>query len=591
MAKAAGKRPRTSRAAQFACACALVAAASSAAALAAGRVEKPIFYFEVPPRTGPRITRVSFHPPTDRVRFYHARVALAPAQEPYKIVRASVGGREETFVPYVDGRPWRPSRERGTQWVIRSVDPHIPAGKEVMLHVSCGWRAGGAHALEVEYEVDRGEKVGRAVLRNAARATGDAGFPYPGWRSHRVLVLAEEHGIARTNWPVTFFISAPGDEVRSFEDEIRVARYDPAAGTATEVPSQVLFEKAAPASGAPGSAFRTCEVAFLADVPAHGRAYYVVAYGNPDAERPTYESDLRVTKHSDGSTWVENEFYRVQLHRDSGQIAGIECKRFGAGERRQLGFSRFVLHYNPDVWVKGRRWTHTHGWSPPPHTETVAGPIAVVTRRWGGLPRAKEVGVNVVYTFFSRTPYVLVDSTIDVVSDVVVNALRNDEVVVSPPSEVDHVGWRDPGGRVHYKPAEFDPNRTRGMIAVTSAEAPYVCLVREREGWGLAGIQLHHYYGSRDGGPAVLATSHTSIADYGWGFLYWSRVLAFPWGDYQPDVPAVLNAGTFYSTRAAYCVFPLEQGEGPEERLAYIERLDRLLRAPLRIDHQGAGPW
>jgi len=543
------------------------------------------------PIEGPEIAGVTFQPPTDLVRFYHARIVLTPSGLPYRIARARVDGEDRTFVPYLDGWAWYPHRDRqeGNEGAPDSV---MPAGKEAVLHVKCPWQPGRSYPIEVEFTAPLQGAEGRGLLQAAATAPPEGGFPYPGWQEHRVLVLVEEHGLERAAEPVILFLSDEARIVGSFENEVRIAQLDPATGNVTEVPSQVLYEKAKASSPSRQPAVRTCQVAFLADVPAGGRAYYLVAYGNARAEKPSYASDLLYSVAEDGTAWVENEFYRVQLHKPSGQINGMVTKRFAATGNGKIGFARqFPLHYNPDIWVTGRRWTHTRGWAPPPHSELCVGPLAIVTRRWGALPKAPEVEVNVTYSFFSKAPYVLVDSTVDVVKDVVANALRNDVAVVTLPEQIDHVGWKDPGGTVHYKPAEADRHRTHGMMGTTSSEAPYVCLVRQAQGWGLAGIQLQRFYGTRAGAPAVLVKNHTSLADYGWGFCYWSRVLAHPWGDYQPDRPNILNAGTFYCTRAAYCPFPLREGTEPQQRLAYVERLGRLLRSPLRIDHQGAGPW
>jgi hypothetical protein len=214
-----------------------------------------------------------------------------------------------------------------------------------------------------------------------------------------------------------------------------------------------------------------------------------------------------------------------------------------------------------------------------------------VWRRWGHLPKATEVEVNVTYHFFSKTPYVLVESTMDILQDLVVNALRNEEVVYMPSTEVDHAGWRRPNGEIVYRPVEQGAGLTPGIVDIIAAEAPYVCLVREENQLGLASIRLKQHAGTRGAWPPVLASTATIVADYGWNFRYWSRSLVYPWGDFVPDHPVILNADTYYGEKSAFCVFPLGDGDGPEARLAYLDALYNDLTHPISIDHQGAGPW
>src|SRR5690606_14219968 len=92
-------------------------------------------------------------------------------------------------------------------------------------------------------------------------------------------------------------------------------------------------------------AYSTCEAAFIAQVPANGRACYIVAYGNPAAEAPTYETDLKAQGGDGGplrtdfdELLIENNYYQVQIHRNSGQIHGFQSKQFGTGDNRKFGY-------------------------------------------------------------------------------------------------------------------------------------------------------------------------------------------------------------------------------------------------------------
>ncbi len=536
----------------------------------------------------PTIQAVTFESPNDAFRFYHIRVALSAADDAFDVKAVEVAGQERLFVATVDGK-LRQIEDNGR--VRRASNGNVPAASPSAMHIKCPWKNDATYPLILHCVPHSGGDP--FDLNAAAAAPAAGGFPYPGWREHRMLALREDAGIARANEPFLFFLSDNGRNIRSWQEELRIARYDLASHKTEEIPSQVLYEKRRFDTPKQEAAYATCQVAMLADVPAGGKAYYLIAYGNPDAEAPDYSSDLSIEGREDGSQWIENDFYELRLDPASGQIAGLRSKQFGAGEYRGFGLhedSKYVLHYNPDVWVKGRSWTHTHGWNPPPETTTVSGPVAVVTRRWGHLPRAPEVEVEVTYHCFSHSPYCLVESTMDVLHDLVVNALRNEEVVFLP-AEVDHAGWRRPNGELGYKPMTQEPGLTPGMVQIVEPDAPYVCMVREANGLGIASFRLSQHAGSRSDQDPVIVASMTILADYNWGFRYWSRALVYPWGDHLPDQPTILNEGTYYGEKSAFCLFPLGDGDSPAERLAYVEALYKKLCCPLRIDHQGAGPW
>ena len=537
---------------------------------------------------GPEIVGVSFERPTDAVRFYHARVELGACEAAFKVDRAEVSGREATFIATVNGAL---NQREETGRVGRQYNGQVPAQAPSVFYLQCPWASGGAYSIALIGNTGEGASF-KLEAEQAAPAEG--GFPFPGWQEHRVLVLREDFGIARENSPYLLVLSEEAARVASWARELRVARYDLASGETTEIPSQVLYEKRRFDTPKQEGAYATSQIAFLVDVPANQKAYYLIAYGNPEAEAPQYETDLKVAKRDDGAEWVENAFFEAKIHPDSGQINAVRATRFGQGEPNTFAVGeecKYQLHYNPDVWVKNRSWTHTNKWNPPPSHVEVQGPVAVVTRRWGPLPWVPEVEVEVAYHFFSQSPYCLVESTMDVKQDVVVNALRNEEVVFAPPEEVDHVGWRRPNGEMVYKPFAQDPALTPGMIGIIEANAPYVCMTREANKFGMASLRLSQHAGSRGDYPAAIASTMTVIADYGWDFRYWSRSLVYPWGDHLPDRSTVLNANTYYGEKSAFCLFPLGEGTEPAERMAFVDALYEKLSHPLQVDHQGAGPW
>ena len=452
----------------------------------------------------PEIVNVSFERPTDQFRFYHARVELGATDTGYRIGQMAADDRTDMFVALVNGQLRQLQKDGG---VSRSGNGQVPAGSPSVFHLRCPWESGEAYAVTLKGQEEGADAF---ILEAQATAPGSGGFPYPGWAEHRVLALREDHGIPRENEPFMLFLSEESSLVDSWKRELRVARYDLASGNTTEIPSQVLYEKKRFDTPKQQGVFVTCQLAILADVPANGKAYYLLAYGNPDAEAPSYESDLAMAKRDDGAEWVENAFYEAKIHPDCGQIKGLRSKVYGTGDDQTIGLqesNQYCLHYNPDVWVRNRSWTHTNGWNPPPKQVVEQGPVVIVTRRWGHLPRAREVEVEVVYHFFSNTPYCFIESTMDVKEDLVVNALRNEEFVVAPPEDVDHCGWRRPNGDIAYIPMVPDPNLTPGIVAILEPDAPYVCMTREANGLGIASLRLVQQAGSRGDAAPVVANA------------------------------------------------------------------------------------
>ncbi|MCA9414425.1 MAG: hypothetical protein KC944_24645, partial [Candidatus Omnitrophica bacterium] len=473
----------------------------------------------------------------------------------------------EVFVPFIEGKMWQREfmRHEGG-----SINENIPADKAVELCVRCPWENGKQHHFQLN--LFDGASSRPHTLDFEGTAPDQGGWPFPGWAYHRVLVLAEDFGIDQPKSPQLQFISEEADKIGSWEKELRIAKINPDTGDVQEIPSQVLYVNEKADEPEKEKVYSTCQVAFLADVEAGGKGFYGFFYGNPEAKASSYPTDLTLSE-KDGMKWIENDFYKISLHPKSGQINGFYTKKFAKGDKKGLYNETYPLHYNPDVWPRGRNWSHVSDWNPPPNVSTTAGPVCVVHRRWGPLPWTPEIETEVVYHFFRETPYVLVESTMDIQDDIVANALRNEEVVVHPETEIDSVGWKRRNGEIRYKPAELEPGLSRGMLGIVEPDAPYVCLADDQAGFGMAGIRLDLYSGSRGAAPPVVASPITVFADYGWEFRYWSRSLVYPWGDKNPDIPHVLNADTYYGEKSAYCLFPIGKGESGKEKLGYLENL------------------
>jgi metal-sulfur cluster biosynthetic enzyme len=108
-----------------------------------------------------------------------------------------------------------------------------------------------------------------------------------GWTYVRPIALYETVNLGRTGEPVEAWLEFHPAQLTDPYRELRVAQIHPGTGLLREVPSQVTRTTRT------GEVWQ-CRVLFMADVPAHGEAGYLVFHGNALAELPEYLTDLRV---------------------------------------------------------------------------------------------------------------------------------------------------------------------------------------------------------------------------------------------------------------------------------------------------------
>jgi hypothetical protein len=129
--------------------------------------------------------------------------------------------------------------------------------------------------------------------------------------------LEEKAGIQRKAEPVEVLLSFQASQTASLAREIRVAEIKD--GILTEVISQVFSEIRRGAE-------KICKLLFLADNQGKEKRTYLIFYGNPDAELPNYQSDLKVTGEGYGLD-IENEYFTAYLSKQTGQLARMVLKR------------------------------------------------------------------------------------------------------------------------------------------------------------------------------------------------------------------------------------------------------------------------
>ncbi|MEZ6054426.1 MAG: hypothetical protein R3C02_24070 [Planctomycetaceae bacterium] len=271
-----------------------------------------------------------------------------------------------------------------------------------------------------------------------------------GWQFGKPVSLFETVGIARESEPVEMTIAFKIEEIDDPVREIRVARIDPDNGQLREIRSQVWEDLRYGGE-------RRCRVMFLANVPMHGRADYLVLYGNQFAELPRYESDLTTTGEGYALD-IENAYYVARLSRQVGQLErltykrqhGLELYAGGKGHGEPPG-----IDWGHDYVDKGHFQKHRmRNWAECPNFEVVKGPVCVRVRRWG-FPHSPlhpvftpaRMHMDQTYTFVAGQPYFFKEGRMDNVQEHRIEAMRDDEWVFSGYS-FNHQVWIDKEGKL-----------------------------------------------------------------------------------------------------------------------------------------------
>lgn len=406
--------------------------------------------------------------------------------------------------------------------------------------------------------------IGTPVL-HARDAVTVASLPEPwrrwaqGWRSCFGLRLEETAGLAREGEPVELVAAFPASGTASLAREVRLARAD---GAIREVPCQVTEE-------IHRGEERLCRLTFLADSGAGAGTPYLVFFGNPDAELPSYPSDLRVSGEGYGLD-IENDYYVASLSRQMGQLERLKLKR----EHGMELFAGGEGHGEPP----GIDWAHDYvtagnfqkmritNWAACPDYEILRGPLSVTVRRWGfphspvhPLFTPSRMHIFVEYRFFAGAPYFVKTGSMEVIKDLDITYLRDDEWVFSGYSFTDTV-WMGRDGKLQVGPVPASQQNdlwATGFFNRVSRDA-FIGLFLEHAAEGMTGLR-------HTGAPSL---------HYRWHGPVWSRAL------FQN---AHLPAGSALRQKNAYLVLPFPEQGGAE----MVEGVRNRLLKPLAA---GPGP-
>lgn len=398
------------------------------------------------------------------------------------------------------------------------------------------------------------------------------------WKHSRTIVVRNRAGCERVSAPVDVCLGFPYEEIGDPANEIRVVTIDE-KNQWKEIPCQVYnvsaFEKK-------GQTNKSCNISFLADLPAKGKRTYRLLYGNPQASLPQYHTDLEVKGKGMGLK-IENSCLVCELHKICGQIVEITAKMGLNEEISHIAPSgeKRVIHWNPDCFVPGRQWSHTFDWDSPPESSVTVGPIFAEMRRSGGLPWIPEASVSVTYRIYSQNPYIEESSIIEIKEDLYALALRNDELVFSA-GRFSHVAWSESDGTVHELPLSLPLVGTHGEVLRLSAAEPWISFFNLNSPTGIGTIRLSYGNFLQGGGQATICEEGTYIYNSAPAYIYWVRGVVYPSGFMHRRGAVLLRKGSLYVEKNAYIVYRV--GKNDNNRFAEIERYAKELNSPLLVE-------
>lgn len=260
------------------------------------------------------------------------------------------------------------------------------------------------------------------------------------WPFAKRLCLTNELDAPRPQEPVEVQVAFHAHQTADPSRDVRVLSVPPDGGFAVEVASQLHLE-------ATEDGRHHCRLYFLADLAPTSTHEWWILYGNAQAQAPQYDTDMQVTGTGYGLD-IDNSFYRIELAKTTGHLKSVT---FRQGEAAFSGFGPPMdpgvigdgkhgvegsVHWNPD-WSDGHagRYRVTN-WTRPPNHKVIRGPVYTRVERWGhpilGLGPCgnyQKVRARIAYTFWAGQPWIIMESSLEILQDVRFRDCRNDEWV------------------------------------------------------------------------------------------------------------------------------------------------------------------
>jgi hypothetical protein len=528
------------------------------------------------------VRAAEFGYPVDGEPWYFIRASFSEAAQlskgAWRVSRIAVNGiRVRDFLLYQGGR--------------EVLGKDIQGQQPFEVKARFSWQ--GNQSYEVQIQLENAKTRKSANFNQNISSPSVKGYWDPGWKNYLALVIAEENGIERLDYPVQATVGVFANTLKS-GDEIRVVKAKRSGNDVAyaEIPSQVYdqvtwadqkilsVEEKDEKTNEPIIRYHpttSLSIGFLASLKPKEKATYLVFYNNSAAPKPAYATDLKVLGAGVGQPigkTIENSFYKVTLNKKSGVIYEITEKASKTLLEHKLE-TNGSIHWNPCLYSPPHSWTHTSDWENPPYVE-LNGPVFYSIRIAAPLPFYPQALCSVTYHFYASVPYILVQTTIDITENMFVQALRNGEVVFNK-KVFKNAGYKTIDGRVEG----IDLQRTwrhPDHVITLRPDTPWVTFYNQDKGVAFANLFLDLAMINVEGGEASTEQPFIYIQNGPWYYL--ARGLVYSFGTNNQTRMLPVRKGSVYSERIAFYPFSFKKEQGYSVQ---ADRLFNMLKYPLGV--------
>ena len=431
-----------------------------------------------------------------------------------------------------------------------------------------------------ELELVEEHENDRAEITYSATTPRHGGYWDKEWKYYFSVVATERFGTPRINEPIHLSTTLYFDRISSPQKEIRVVEIDSMTGTHKEIPSQVygISEPYTNINNESLQSSITFDIAFFANVGSRSAKTFLIFYGNEKAQAPKYMSELKISGTAPGLT-IENEYYKVNLHKKSGVIDQVFTK-MGVNKLLEHRIeTNGAIHWNPCMYSPPTAWTHPSDWETIQDYFEESGPVFLITQRGGPLPLYENTYVSQTYHFYSNAPFMRVSSVYDINKGAHIQALRNGEIVFNH-EIITEFALRDKLGEIKNT-VITDLPRFEEIALTYDADMPWTAFYNPEHGFGFAEVNVNISAMRRKGGNVRLEHHHQYL---NWGpWFYITRNLIFPYGSQNPQRMSFVPESSTYFEDMLFLPFVMKHGANKEERFMEVENAYQMFKNPLNI--------
>ncbi len=500
--------------------------------------------------------------PTPDYPFYHVKIKISKIDSEQKINRIEANGKwlRDYFIVHDDMRS--------------SKNILSPSDCSTFLIVRFDWCNNFNYSLSIVLENMHGEQE---TYHLGFKAPSNGGYWNNAWNYYASIVVREQSGLKRTNEPIHQLVAVYEDRLCCAQNESRIIEINPVSGQHREIPCQVYNESK-------WNSFEdehcqptyNFDVAFLANVMPLEQKVYLLFYGNSEAQKPQYCTDLYV--HGEGfDLSIGNQYYDVKLQKESASIEDITIKQ---GINTTLSHkleTNGAIQWNPDIYAPPTSWNHISDWNPPQNIVIESGPIFVMVKRWGSMPMYDDVLCSSTTRFYAETPVIMLQSTVELTKDRDVIALRNGEIVLNR-EIVDEFAWKKPNGQISTIYINDVPRHPAMGMRLDTCTEWYSLINREREtAIGVVNIETANI--RKDGGLERFDPfQYLQVGPW----VYVARPLIYSFVGNNPQRMLRAYGNSISYERMAWIPYRLHNNHAP--MFDWIEEKNVTLRKPLTCE-------